>query len=76
MSKLIIVLFISTFSFTALANVALNSPKVVDKIESNIESEINQHQNYLNNRLEKSIDRSSNKIIMNSMDNLKDHDVE
>ncbi len=76
MSKLITVLFISTFSFTALANVPLDSPKVVNKIESITESKIEKHQNYMSKQLARSIEKSSNRIIKDTANDLKAYEVE
>ena len=75
MSKLITVLFISTFSFTALANVPLNSPNVIDKIENITESKIDKHQDYMNKQLTKSVDKRSNKIIMDTMNDFRAHNL-
>ncbi len=76
MSKLITVLFISTLSSTALANESFNSSKTVSKIESLTESRIDKHQDYMNQQLAKSIERKSDKIIMDTMNDLKALDIE
>jgi len=76
MSKLITVLFVSTFSFSALAYVPLNSLEVVNKIENITEKGIKKHQGYMGQKLNKSIDRQSNRIIMDTKKDLKASNIE
>ena len=76
MSKLIAALFVSTLSFTALANEPLNSSKTISKIESLTESRIDKHQHYMEQQIANSIERRSHKIILDTMNDLKAQEIE
>lgn len=71
MSKLIIALFALTFSLASLANESLNSPYVVEEIESIIESKIDKHQDYMDKKLTKSIEINSKKMILESISEIE-----
>lgn len=58
MSKLITVLFLSTFSLAALANSPFESVKSTDKVDSHQD-----YQEYMDKKIEKNIDKRSESII-------------
>ena len=58
MSKLITVLFLSTFSLAALANSSSEFVKATDKVDSHQD-----YQEYMDKKIEKNIDKRSENII-------------